>query len=138
MGEQWQRALALLTEMSEAKLDPNAFSYSAGISACDKGQQWQLALTLLSEMWGAKLGSDVVSRNAGISACGKCGQWQRALALLSEMLEAKLAPDSATAPGSARATLAGSGSGRWRCSPTCGRPSWSPAPSQLQLWARRV
>ncbi|CAK0872581.1 unnamed protein product, partial [Prorocentrum cordatum] len=34
-------------------------SYSAGVSACEKGQQWQRALALLSEMWEAKLEPDV-------------------------------------------------------------------------------
>ena len=35
-GEQWQRALALLSEMLEAKLEPNVMSYNVGISACEK------------------------------------------------------------------------------------------------------
>ena len=35
-------------------------SYSAGISACEKGEQWQRALALLSEMWAAKLEPGVV------------------------------------------------------------------------------
>ncbi|CAK0875288.1 unnamed protein product [Prorocentrum cordatum] len=79
-GEQWQRALALLSEMREAKLDPDVISYNVGISACEKGQQWQRALALLSEI-------------AGISACEKGEQWQRALVLLSEMSEAQLEPN---------------------------------------------
>ncbi|CAK0866903.1 unnamed protein product [Prorocentrum cordatum] len=91
-GEQWQRALALLSEMREAKLKPNVISYSAGISeagaqlsyntgisACEKGEQWQRALSLLSEMRDAKLELDVISYSAGISACEKGGQWQPAL-----------------------------------------------------------
>ncbi|CAK0858309.1 unnamed protein product [Prorocentrum cordatum] len=57
-GEQWQRALALLSEMREAKLELNVFSYSGGISACGKGKQWQRALALLSEMREAKLDPD--------------------------------------------------------------------------------
>ncbi|CAK0877493.1 unnamed protein product [Prorocentrum cordatum] len=68
-------------------------SYSAGISACEKGEQWQPALALLSEMWEAKLEPDVISYSAGISACGKSEQWHRALALLSEMREAQLEPN---------------------------------------------
>ena len=40
-GEQWHRALALLSEMREAKLEPNVISYNAGISVCEKGEQWQ-------------------------------------------------------------------------------------------------
>ena len=59
-GDQWQRALALLSEMREAKLEPSVISYSAGISACEKGEQWQRALALLSEMWEAKLEPDVI------------------------------------------------------------------------------
>ena len=53
--------MALLSEMWEAKLEPNVISYSAGISACEKGNQWQRALALLSEMWEAKLEPDVIS-----------------------------------------------------------------------------
>ncbi|CAK0808009.1 unnamed protein product [Prorocentrum cordatum] len=82
-GGQWQRALALLSEMWEAKLEPNVISYNAGISACEKGEQWQRALALLSEMWEVRLEPDVISYSAGISACENGEQWQRALALLS-------------------------------------------------------
>ncbi|CAK0901140.1 unnamed protein product [Prorocentrum cordatum] len=53
--EQWQRGLALFSEMWEANLEPDVISYSAGISACEKGDQWQRALTLLSEMREATL-----------------------------------------------------------------------------------
>ncbi|CAK0858314.1 unnamed protein product [Prorocentrum cordatum] len=63
-----------------------SISYSAGISACEKGKQWQRALALLSEMWAAKLEPDVICTT------------------------------SATALGSARARKARSGSWRWRCS----------------------
>ncbi|CAK0833632.1 unnamed protein product [Prorocentrum cordatum] len=68
-------------------------SYSAGISACEKGEQWQRALALLSTMLEAKLKPDAAVFNAGISACEKGRQWQRALALLSGISEAELDPD---------------------------------------------
>ncbi|CAK0866292.1 unnamed protein product [Prorocentrum cordatum] len=48
---QWQSALALLSEMREAKLEPDVLIYSVRISACEKGEQWQQALALLSEEW---------------------------------------------------------------------------------------
>ena len=38
-GKQWQRALALLSEMREAKLEPNVITYSSCIVACEKGGQ---------------------------------------------------------------------------------------------------
>ncbi|CAK0878792.1 unnamed protein product [Prorocentrum cordatum] len=36
-------------------------SYSAVISACEKGEQWRLALALLSKMCESKLEPDVIS-----------------------------------------------------------------------------
>ncbi|CAK0907504.1 unnamed protein product [Prorocentrum cordatum] len=131
-GEQWQLSLALLSEMWDVKVVLQAMSearaqganllrsadtggepvsvkngivdisYSAGISACDKGEQWQRALALLDEMRVAELEPNVsplamdvwpVSYTAGTSACEKGEQWQRALALLSEMWEMKLEPN---------------------------------------------
>ena len=62
---------SLFSEMWEAKLEPSVISYSAGISACEKGEQWQRALSLLDEMREAKLEPEVISYNAGISACVK-------------------------------------------------------------------
>ncbi|CAK0865253.1 unnamed protein product [Prorocentrum cordatum] len=67
-GEQWQRAMLLLIEMREAKLQPDVTSYSAGISACEKGIQWQKALSLLSEMREVKLEADILSYSGVISA----------------------------------------------------------------------
>ncbi|CAK0840362.1 unnamed protein product [Prorocentrum cordatum] len=59
-GETWRRAVALLSEMWEAQLEPNVISYSAGISACGKGAQWRRAVVLLSEMWEARLKPNVI------------------------------------------------------------------------------
>ncbi|CAK0841584.1 unnamed protein product [Prorocentrum cordatum] len=130
----WRRSWSP-TEMREGKLEPDVIlSYSAGISACEKGEQWQRALALLSEMWKAKLepnsllqrwdqrvrerravaagagtaegdaGGEAgaprrhLSYNAGISACEKGEQWQRgqqwqrALGLLSEMRQVRVEP----------------------------------------------
>ncbi|CAK0863372.1 unnamed protein product [Prorocentrum cordatum] len=54
-GGQWQQALALMSDMREAKLEPDVIVCSAGISACEKGGQWERALALLSEMREAKV-----------------------------------------------------------------------------------
>ncbi|CAK0891809.1 unnamed protein product [Prorocentrum cordatum] len=89
-GDQWQRALAVLSEMWEAQLKPDAISFNSGISAYGKGVQWKRALALLSEMRETKLEPNVISYSAGISACEKSERWQRALSLLGEMREAKL------------------------------------------------
>ncbi|CAK0860392.1 unnamed protein product [Prorocentrum cordatum] len=81
--------------MRGVELQPDAFSYNAGISACEKGKQWQRAVALLSEMCEADLDPDVIfSYSAGLRACEKGEQWQRALALLGEMRGASLQPDA--------------------------------------------
>ncbi|CAK0905364.1 unnamed protein product [Prorocentrum cordatum] len=46
--------------MREAKLEPDAISYNAGISACEKGERWQRALALLREMREAKLEPTII------------------------------------------------------------------------------
>ena len=52
--------LVLLRDMLKLTLEPDVISYSAGISACEKGEQWQRALALLREMWEATLEPNVV------------------------------------------------------------------------------
>ncbi|CAK0845406.1 unnamed protein product [Prorocentrum cordatum] len=58
-GEQWQRAVALLSEMLEAQIEPNVI-YNAVISACEKGRQWQRAQSLIREMWEASVEPNTV------------------------------------------------------------------------------
>ena len=43
----WREALQLLRGMPLAALEPNVFSYSAAMSACEKACHWQRALLLL-------------------------------------------------------------------------------------------
>ena len=105
-----ERALALLSEMSNQGLRPTAVSYGAAIAACEKSGEWRTALGLLDRMEKRGLQRNTapplllsvsppaLSRSllglslqvvfsSAISACGSGGQWQRALALLAEMAE---------------------------------------------------
>ena len=51
-------------------------SFSACISACEKGKQWEGALGLLQEMEHQLLTLDAVSFSASISACEEGKQWE--------------------------------------------------------------
>ena len=51
----------MLLEMVHQSLTPNVVSWSAAISACEKGKQWEGALGLLQEMVRQLLTPDVVS-----------------------------------------------------------------------------
>ena len=67
--------------MRAEKLLPNIVSYSASISACEKGEQWQMALHLFNAIPKAMLTPTEISYNATISSCEKGQQWQQALGL---------------------------------------------------------
>ena len=52
-------------------LTPEAVSWSAALSACDKGEQWEGALGLLQHMMHQLLTPNAVSWSAAPSACEK-------------------------------------------------------------------
>ena len=52
--------------MQQADLVPNVISYSAAISACEKGEQWQEALGLLAKMQKGEWVLKVISHSAAI------------------------------------------------------------------------
>ena len=59
-------------------------SYSAAITACEKGGRWQHAFALLQTMCDERIWPDTTSYNAAISACEKGKHWELALELLRE------------------------------------------------------
>ena len=91
-------------------------SFSAAISACEKGGQWQRVLSLLEDICRAGKALDVISFSTAISACEKGGQWQHALSLSEDMCKAGVTPNvisfNAASPHVRRV---GGGSTRCRC-----------------------
>ena len=70
--------------MKKKGITPVVITYSAAISACEKGQQWEEALRLLGEMKKKDITPNVITYNTTISACEKGGQWVEALRLFGE------------------------------------------------------
>eukprot|EP00435_Cladocopium_sp_Y103_P027638 s3428_g6.t2 len=109
-GEQWEVALELLREAQQRQLPgdlisdldevamkshdlskkANVITYSAAISACEKGSQWQRALMLLGEMDKKQVPANLITYSAAISACGRGEEWQQALQLLAQLTELEL------------------------------------------------
>ena len=56
--------------MRKAGMSANMISFSAAISACEKGNQWEQALTLPDNMREPDRTADMISYTA-ISACEK-------------------------------------------------------------------
>ena len=66
--------------MQEAGVQPNVITYSAVISAFEKGGQWQQALSLFDHMTQEDVQPDVICFNAALSSLEKGSQWQQAWA----------------------------------------------------------
>ena len=71
--------------MQVAGVVADIITYSAAISACEKGQQWQRAMDFLGQVRAAGMVLNVITYSAAISACEKGGQWDRALSLLDKL-----------------------------------------------------
>ncbi|CAJ1362096.1 unnamed protein product [Effrenium voratum] len=81
----WDRSLALLVLSDCSRLQPDAISFSAAVSACEKGLRWQVALHTLGTA-ARRIRPDRTLVNAGISAQGVAGaSWRHALMLMLSM-----------------------------------------------------
>jgi pentatricopeptide repeat protein len=79
------KAIGIFEQMKREGVTPTVVTYSALISACEKGQQWRLALQVLEEMKAAGHGANVIAYSAAISALSKGQQWEKALELFREI-----------------------------------------------------
>eukprot|EP00613_Pedinella_sp_CCMP2098_P060822 CAMPEP_0171986624 /NCGR_PEP_ID=MMETSP0993-20121228/274965_1 /TAXON_ID=483369 /ORGANISM="non described non described, Strain CCMP2098" /LENGTH=289 /DNA_ID=CAMNT_0012639535 /DNA_START=27 /DNA_END=896 /DNA_ORIENTATION=+ len=79
--------------MQERGVEPNAVSYNAAISACEKGRQWEKAVGLINSMHNRGVEPNVISYSAAISACEKGGQWEKAVELLNSMQDRGVEPN---------------------------------------------
>ncbi|CAN0160591.1 unnamed protein product, partial [Laminaria digitata] len=84
-GKRWKPAVDLLETMRRQGLTPDAFSYSAAISACKNCERWEMALELLDDMRRRGLGKNLHSLNAAIAACASAGRWEPAMEILRGM-----------------------------------------------------
>ena len=72
---------------------PNVVTYTAAISACQKGWQWERAVALLADMQRDGVKPNTITYNALLSACAREGRWEEALALLQDMKVGGCPPD---------------------------------------------
>ena len=85
--------MQVFEEMKAAGEQPNVVTYSALISAYEKGAQWELARDLFEAMKAARVQPDVITYSAPISAYEKAAQWELARDVFAEMNAAGVQPD---------------------------------------------
>eukprot|EP00913_Durusdinium_trenchii_P023857 g22405.t1 len=78
----WREALALLVA---GAWRPNVVSFSAAVSAAEKGRNWKMSLQLFGEAQRAGIFVDVALLSSVMAACDVGGCWQEALALLHSL-----------------------------------------------------
>ena len=87
LGENWQQALEMFSEMTMSRLRKNVISYGSLMCICEAAGKWQEAVLLLKALEDAALSPNALIFRAAIGACG--AQWQHALKLLSQAIELK-------------------------------------------------
>ncbi|CAE7555982.1 unnamed protein product [Symbiodinium natans] len=87
------KAVQLLADLGEDRLETNIIMQSAAITACEKGGAWQTALRLLRDLNQTRISPDVIMYNATMSACEKGEQWAQALSLLLDLRVSQLEAD---------------------------------------------
>merc|ERR1711974_19839 len=75
-GERWHEALATLGEMRQRHVRPDAISFNAAITACEKCERWQESLGVLCEMLMQRVQPNVPSYYAAVTACENGDWWQ--------------------------------------------------------------
>ena len=75
----WKEALKLL-QYAITNNEVDVITYSATISACEKGQQWITAVSLLREVQRRNKQTNVITCIATVSTCQKGQQWFTGLA----------------------------------------------------------
>ncbi|CAE7705121.1 unnamed protein product [Symbiodinium sp. CCMP2592] len=93
-GEQWERALQLLSQGCGEEMEVNYIGLSAAISACEKAGQWKAACEVLRFSATAHIRVDIVAYSAAIAACSRSGEWQQAFGLLEKMAEEQIRQDT--------------------------------------------
>ena len=88
----WQRALALLSEMEaeaeaggSGRVRPDVYTYTAAISACERGGQPTAALETFARMQSAGVEPTTAAYNAAIRAAATRELWPVSLSLLEDM-----------------------------------------------------
>ncbi len=92
----YQDAIRLLNNLTDAGIKPNVITYTAVISACKKGGKAEEALEIFNKMLDAAITPNVITYSAVISACEKGGKAEEALEIFNKMLDAGIKPDVIT------------------------------------------
>lgn len=93
-SERWRQACEVLSSYTDCRLEVNAISYNATISAFEK-RVWMSSLSLLEELAWRRMAMSVVTSSTVISSQAG-SQWERAMKVLDRMEVDFLQPNAIT------------------------------------------
>jgi len=90
----WQEALAFLEEMSERRIDPDAYAYNNVMAASRKVNDFWVAPILLESMREEMVQVDAWSYSQAMDASNAMGSWQASLQYLHELQDSQVQGNS--------------------------------------------
>ncbi len=91
-----RRAMELMAEMKQRKIQCNVHTYSALMNVCIKAGELDLALEVYNEMLNEGCTPNLVTYNTLIDVYGKTGQWEEAIGVLDAVERKGLEPEART------------------------------------------
>ena len=91
-----RRAMELMAEMKQRKIQCNVHTYSALMNVCIKAGELDLALEVYNEMLNEGCTPNLVTYNTLIDVYGKTGQWEEAIGVLDAVEKKGLEPEART------------------------------------------
>ncbi len=91
----YQDAIRLLNNLTDAGIPPDVIIYNTVISACEKGGKAEEALEIFKAI-PVGIKPDVITYSAVISACEKGGKTEEALEIFNKMPDAGIPPNKIT------------------------------------------
>eukprot|EP00435_Cladocopium_sp_Y103_P032347 s385_g8.t1 len=91
----WEEAFGVFAAMTQTEdpKQPDAFTCSGLVRACESKQKWKVALGLCIQMINSKIQLNVVTYSAAISACQSASQWEQALFFFGSMCSMAMLPN---------------------------------------------
>ena len=89
----WEQGFGIFNMIKMKHLQPDAFTCSGLVRACESSQKWMVALDLCTQAMDLNIQLNVVTSSAAISACQSASQWQQALVFFGNMCSMAMMPN---------------------------------------------
>eukprot|EP00752_Nemacystus_decipiens_P006448 g5808.t1 len=83
-GGEWELGVALIDDMRDLDIAPDAQTFNIAVAACARSGERLAAETLVANMWKARVTPDEFTYASLVAACGNAKEWKRATEIFDE------------------------------------------------------